>query len=220
MTVRAADTRVLVFARAPEPGAAKTRLIPLLGPERAAALQHLLIERALQTALESGIGEVELWCAPSAQHPVFAQYRRQFGIAARSQCEGNLGARMLQALITTLASAACVIIIGADCPALTAAALQRAAQALREHHEAVLIPAEDGGYVLIGLKRWDARLFEDIAWGSGSVMAATRERLKILGWRWLELAPSWDVDRPADFERLAASGLIPNLRIALAMPLP
>lgn len=220
MTVPAADTRVLVFARAPEPGTVKTRLIPLLGAQRAAALQRVLIERALRTALESHIGEVELWCAPSAQHPLFAQYRRRFGIAATTQCEGDLGARMLQATVAALGSAPRTIIIGADCPALTAAGLQRAAQALFQDHEAVLIPAEDGGYVLIGLNRCDARLFEGIAWGGGSVMAQTRERLKILGWRWLELAPSWDVDRPADFERLAASGLIADLETALATPLP
>jgi glycosyltransferase A (GT-A) superfamily protein (DUF2064 family) len=65
--------------------------------------------------------------------------------------------------------------------------------------------------VLIGLKGWDARLFADIAWSTDQVMAATRERLAALDWRWLELPISWDIDRPADYERLAASGLIPDL---------
>src|SRR6185295_14545204 len=85
-------TKVLVFARAPEPGAAKTRLIPLLGPERAAALQRVLIERALRTALASGVGEVELWCAPSALHPQLVRCCREFGVASANQCEGDLGA--------------------------------------------------------------------------------------------------------------------------------
>ena len=214
----AADTRIIVFARAPEPGVAKTRLIPLLGADRAATLQRLLIDRALATALAAGIGPVELWCAPSAQHPLLVRCAERHGIAAVSQCDGDLGARMLHAAISALAATPHVIIIGADCPALTAGALQRAAAALADDQDAVQIPAEDGGYALIGLKWWNARLFADIAWGSDRVMAATRERLAALGWRWLELPTLWDVDRPADFERLAASGLIPDLEVALAAP--
>ena len=210
----AADTRVLVFARAPEPGAAKTRLIPLLGAARAAALQQILIERALSTALAAGVGPVELWCAPSAQHPLLARYTERHGIAAASQCNGDLGARMLHAAMTALASAPRIIIIGCDCPALSAGDLQRAAAALTGH-DAVLIPAEDGGYVLLGLRRADAQLFAEVAWGTDQVMITTRKRLAALNWRWLEFPPAWDVDRPADFERLAASGLIPGLTASL-----
>jgi len=217
MTAPAAvtDTRIIVFARAPEPGAAKTRLIPLLGAERAAALQRILIDRAISTALAAGIGPVELWCAPSALDPLLTDCAEYHGVGAVSQCDGDLGERMLHAAVAALAVAPRVIIIGADCPALTAGDLQQAAAALANDYGAVLIPAEDGGYVLIGLKWWDARLFTDIAWGTDQVMAATRERLAALAWRWLELAPTWDIDRPADFERLAASGLIPDLEASL-----
>ncbi len=214
-SARLADTRVIVFARAPEPGAAKTRLIPLLGAERAAALQRILIDRAISTALAAGIGPVELWCAPSALHPLLAACAETHGIVAVSQCDGDLGARMLHAAVTALAATARVIIIGTDCPALTAGNLQRAAAALADDYDAVLVPAEDGGYVLIGLRWWDARLFTDMAWGTDQVMAATRERLAALAWRWHELPPAWDIDRPADFERLAASGLIPGLEASL-----
>ena len=212
------DTRIIVFARAPEPGAVKTRLIPLLGAERAAALQRILIDRAISTALAAGIGPVELWCAPSALHPLLTGLAEHHGIGAASQCDGDLGARMLHAAVTALAATPRVIIIGSDCPALTAGDLQRAAAALAAGDDAVLIPAEDGGYVLIGLKWWDARLFTDIAWGTDQVMAATRERLAALDWRWHELPPAWDIDRPADFERLAASGLIPDLEQAIGTP--
>ena len=123
---------------------------------------------------------------------------------------------MLHAALAGLAVTPSVLIIGSDCPALSAGDLQRAAVALANQHDAVLVPAEDGGYVLIGLKWWDARLFSDIAWGTDQVMAATRERLTLLNWRWLEFASSWDVDRPADYERLAASGLIPDLESVIA----
>jgi hypothetical protein len=213
-----ADTRIIVFARAPEPGAAKTRLIPLLGAARAAALQRVLIDRAISTALAAGIGPVELWCAPSALHPLLTGFAEYHGIGAVSQCDGDLGARMLHAVVTALAATPRVIIIGADCPALTAGDLQCATAALANGDDAVLIPAEDGGYVLIGLRRWDARLFTDIAWGTDQVMTATRERLAALAWRWHELPPAWDIDRPADFERLAASGLIPDLEQAIGAP--
>ena len=213
-----ADTRVIVFARAPEPGAAKTRLIPLLGAERAAALQRMLIDRAISTARAAGIGPVDLWCAPSALHPLLAGLAEYHGIGTASQCDGDLGARMLHAAVTALAATPRVIIIGSDCPALTARDLREAAAALFDGLDAVLIPAEDGGYVLIGLKWWDARLFTDIAWGTDQVMATTRERLAALDWHWHELPPAWDIDRPADFERLAASGLIPDLEQAIATP--
>lgn len=220
MTVPAPDTRIIVFARAPEPGAVKTRLIPLLGAARAAALQRILIDHALATAFAAGIGPVELWCAPSAQHPLLAHCAERHAVAAASQCGGDLGARMLHAAAATLAIAQRVIIIGNDCPALTAGDLQRAAAALAGDHDAVLIPAEDGGYVLIGLRCCDARLFTDIGWGSSRVMATTRERLATLGWRWCELQSSWDVDRPVDYQRLVASGIIPHLEQALGASQP
>ena len=207
-----------VFARAPEPGAAKTRLIPLLGAAGAAALQGMLIERALATALAAAIGRVELWCAPSAQDPRLSRCALRHGVEVVSQCDGDLGARMQHAAANTLAGAAHLIIIGTDCPAMTPDQLRNAATVLDAHHDAVLIPAEDGGYVLIGLKWWDALLFSDIAWGSDRVLATTRTRLTALNWHWHEMPMSWDVDRPADFARLKASGLIRDLDGALAMP--
>ena len=211
----ATDTRLIVFARAPVPGATKTRLIPLLGARRAATLQQMLIERALTTAREAAIGQVELWCAPSALDPLWTSCTRRHGIDAVSQCDGDLGARMQHAAAAALAASSRVIIIGTDCPALTAAELRHAAAMLDAQHDAVLIPAEDGGYVLIGLKWWNRRLFSDIAWGGDRVLATTRARLAELNWRWHELPYSWDVDRPRDFARLRASGLIPDLDDAL-----
>jgi len=215
---RSAETRVVVFARAPEPGATKTRLIPLLGAAGAAALHGLLIERTLATALAAGVGPVELWCAPSALHPLLYAYIQRHGIDGVTQCEGDLGVRMHHAAVSTLATAPRMLLVGTDCPALTAADLRAAAGALETHHDAVLIPAEDGGYVLFGLKWWDARLFNDIVWGGDQVLAATRARLQALEWRWCELPPLWDVDRPQDFIRLQQSGLIPDLAQALNLP--
>jgi len=211
MALSATDTAILVFARAPEPGVAKTRLIPLLGAEGAASLQRVMIERSLHTALAAGMDRVELWCTPSAQHPLLTAYAGQFGIAAETQCSGDLGARMRHAAAAALARSARVLLMGVDSPALNAGDLQRAMQALEGPNDAVVIPAADGGYVLLGLNRCETRLFEDIAWGTGSVMMATRERFNELGWRWLELPQSWDIDRPEDVARLLESGIFPGL---------
>jgi glycosyltransferase A (GT-A) superfamily protein (DUF2064 family) len=90
--------------------------------------------------------------------------------------------------------------------------LRQADHALREGADAVFVPCEDGGYALIGLQRVDARLFDCIAWGGDNVMADTRARLTGLGWRWRELETLWDVDRPEDYRRLLASGLLEATR--------
>lgn len=208
---RANETCIVVFARAPEPGAAKTRLIPVLGADGAAALHGLLIERTLATAIASAVGRVELWCTPTAQHPLLSACLQRYRVEGVTQCDGDLGARMQHAAASSLAVNRHVLLIGTDCPALTADDLRAAARALEAQYDAVVMPAEDGGYVLLGLNSWDARLFNDIAWGSDQVLAATRARLSALAWRWHELPPSWDVDRPQDVERLRTSGLIPDL---------
>ena len=118
--------------------------------------------------------------------------------------EAVSGARMHAATLAahaTLSGVGGTLLIGTDCPALTPALLREAAAALREH-DATLIPAEDGGYVLIGLRQPEPIVFADIAWSTPAVAAQTRERFAALGWRWQELAPLWDVDHPADVERL------------------
>ena len=104
------------------------------------------------------------------------------------------------------------LVIGTDCPALTVAQLRQAAESLADH-DAVAFPADDGGYVLIGMKAPAHELFSGVDWGTDRVMAQTRQRLAILGWRWTEPANLWDVDRPEDVARLAA--LFPEVRDAL-----
>ncbi|HET7401984.1 MAG TPA: DUF2064 domain-containing protein [Usitatibacter sp.] len=103
-----------------------------------------------------------------------------------------------------------VLLIGSDCPAITPAHLAEAAAALPEH-DAVFTPAEDGGYVLVGLARALPQAFEHVAWGSDAVMAATRERLAAAGARWHEMPPLWDVDRPDDYHRLQREGLLGDM---------
>jgi rSAM/selenodomain-associated transferase 1 len=192
---------LIVFAKAPQPGRVKTRLVPLLGERGAARLHARMIEKTLQIARAARFARVELHCAPSTRHAVFTRLARRYSILLRAQGRGNLGARMLAACRRALSTAKGVVLIGTDCPVLRAGDLRAAARALRSV-DAVLSPAEDGGYALIGLRRVSPRLFSGIEWGTGTVLADTRRRLRELGWRSRELRTVWDVDRPEDYRRL------------------
>jgi uncharacterized protein len=200
------DGMVAVLAKAPVPGFAKTRLVPLLGPHGAAALQQRLIERALATALEAGIGPVTLWCAPDDAHPFFRKASRRHGVHLAAQPDGDLGERMLTAFRSAPSSTAPVL-IGTDCPVLDPADLRDAA-ALLDDADVVIAPAEDGGYGLIAGRRPVPALFERVPWGTEWVAALTRERAQREGLRVAELRTIWDVDTPADFERLYSADLL------------
>lgn len=199
---------LMVFAKAPQPGTVKTRLAPLLGAEGAATLHARLVEHTLATACASGLNPLELHCAPDCADPFLSRCAANGGATLVPQSGGDLGERMRNAFVRALAVAPRVILIGTDCPALTARHLHAARDALVADNDAVFVPTEDGGYALIGLARCDDRLFADIEWGEATVMTATRARLAAMGWRWHELATLWDVDRPADYQRLMASGMI------------
>jgi len=203
----AESIHIAVFARAPIPGQTKTRLIPCLGEAGAAQLQQAFILRTLQTAQAAGLGPVSLWCAPDGDHAFFQQCRSKFGITLYPQCEGGLGERMADAF-EMLCPQGPVLLIGTDCPALTPDHLREAAQTLLKGDEAIFLPSEDGGYVLVGLRHSQPELFKGINWGSAEVMAATREHLRQTGLSWREPVVLWDVDEPSDLERLKNAGLM------------
>ena len=193
---------VIVFAKAPVPGEVKTRLIPALGAAGAAALHERLVDRTLATAVEAAVGPVELCCTPDDPHPALAALARVHGATLAAQGPGDLGERMRAAFARVLAAAPAAVLIGADCPPLTAQHLRDGAAAVAGDADAVVAPAEDGGYVLIGLKRAVDSLFAGVGWGGPTVMAETRVRLAAAGLRWRELATLWDIDRPEDLVRL------------------
>jgi rSAM/selenodomain-associated transferase 1 len=190
----------MVFAKAP--GEAKTRLIPALGAAGAAALHRQLVMHCLRAATDAQLGPVELWCAPDTSDPFFRECERQLGVSLWEQGEGDLGERMQRAFESALVRAARAILVGSDIPALSARYLRDADRALVRGNKVVIGPAEDGGYVLIGLSRCDPELFRDIPWGGPDVMAETRRRIAAIAWRSSELPVLWDVDQPEDLERL------------------
>ena len=195
-------TPTIVFAKAPRPGDVKTRLVPALGTAGAVSLHEWMVARALATAAAAALGPVELCCAPDATHPFLAACAVTHGVSLAEQGPGDLGERMQRAAARALAANRAVLIIGSDCPALTPDYLRAAVAALSAGYDAAVGPAEDGGYVLIGLTRVHPTLFGHICWGGPDVMKTTAARLAALGWRWMQLAPLWDVDRPEDLLRL------------------
>ncbi len=195
-----------IFAKRPSPGRVKTRLAATIGDEAAAALHARFIERALATAVAARaaglVDEIELWCAPDTDAPEFAGWRERYRISLYAQSGADLGARMRTALDSSLARGAHPILIGTDCPVLDVGYLARATAAL-DTADAVFGPAEDGGYVLVGLaRRIDA--FTGIPWSTSDTMAATRAKIASLGATWEELPTLWDVDEPRDLARWQA----------------
>jgi hypothetical protein len=205
------ERALIVFARAPEPGRVKTRLVPLLGAQGAARLHARLVERTLRTARAAGFIRIHLYCSPGTRHKFVEKMKQRYGVRLRAQGRGDLGERMYRALHRHPGA----VLVGGDCPALRPADLRAAARALQAGADAVFAPAEDGGYALIGLRRASRSLFEGIDWGSSRVLARTRARLRRLQWRWKELRTVWDVDRPEDVARLRRSGRLAPLAARL-----
>jgi rSAM/selenodomain-associated transferase 1 len=200
--MKIAGCRLIVFAKAPVPGQVKTRLIPAIGAKAAVALHEKLVLRSLAIAVNAGVGPVELWCAPSPEHPFFIHCAKKFQVEVRTQLEGDLGQRMAHAFYKTLEISTHVMLMGTDSPSLTCTDLKEAKAALQQDYDAVIIPAEDGGYVLLGLRQYSSNLFSGVSWGTEFVLEETRIRLRNLEWHWHELRKCWDVDRPEDLERL------------------
>lgn len=200
----AADERLIVFTRYPEPGKTKTRLIPKLGAEGAAELHRKMAEHTLRNA-----GRLK------SLHRVSLEVRYEGGskllmrewlgghLTFRSQGDGDLGAKMKRAFRDAFRTGAQrVVIIGTDCPDLHAELLKMAFDALYRN-DVVIGPAHDGGYYLIGSRRYLPQLFDQIQWGSEKVLEQTMGRAHEAGIYTVSLTPLSDIDRPEDLENYA-----------------
>ena len=193
--------RIIIIAKEPRPGLAKTRLIPALGVQGAAELADQLLRHTVTQALAADVGPVELCVTPDQDADYWRHWRDNDRIELTEQCDGDLGKRMARAAEQGLASGSSIMLIGTDCPQLEAPRLQAMAAALTQQ-DACLCPVLDGGYSLLGLRRFDSLLFSDIPWSTDRVTALTRDRLRQLGWQWHESEPLWDLDEPTDLARL------------------
>jgi rSAM/selenodomain-associated transferase 1 len=197
-------SQLIVMAKAPLAGQAKTRLIPALGATGAAKLATRLLVRAMATARAATFDTLVLACAPDTSHPAFVAQAQRGGVTLVAQGDGDLGLRMRRCFERAFAEgAARAVLIGTDVPALDAATLNAASAALATH-DAVFAPAADGGYALIGLRRVTPGLFDAIPWSTAGVMSTTRLRLAAAGLRHVELPEVHDIDEPADLVHLPA----------------
>lgn len=195
--MRPAQRRLLIFCREPVAGRVKTRLIPSLGPQRAATLYSRLLETALDAAYGVENASTELWCDFLRESSVVCRgLATRYAMTLCRQQGKDLGERMYHAISTSTPPGP-ALLIGSDCPEYTSEYLSDGFAALADK-DAVIGPATDGGYVMIGVNRIDRHLFDGIPWGTDAVLARTRAHLRKLRWRWTELAPLSDVDRPSD----------------------
>lgn len=194
--------RIVVMTRFPEPGRTKTRLVPALGADRAAALHRCLIVRTLGIVChwaEAHHCDVEVRYTGGDER----QFQAQFGLQARysPQSEGSLGERMNLAVEAAFVEGAKrVVVIGTDCPGLEALHLRQAFEQLT-HRDVVIGPATDGGYYLVGMRRHLPTLFENMAWGTETVLRQTLERAAEAGVTVVQLPPLSDVDYAEDLIR-------------------
>jgi rSAM/selenodomain-associated transferase 1 len=195
------DTVLLIFAKAPVPGDVNTRLIPHIGIDKATRLQEELIHSRLKTFTEAGMCHVQLWCSPDCNGDFFNNCREVYGVDLFNQDGVDLGARMSAAIKQALEKFKHVVVIGTDAPALGVAQVEEAIKVLCNSKDIVMVPAEDGGYVLIGMNNHHSEIFLTVPWGSDRVLRKTRGNIIALGLKYHELDECWDIDRPEDYDR-------------------
>jgi len=191
---------LIIFAKAPVAGEVNTRLIPDIGVEAATALQQELIELCMHQYGQSEQFDVQLWCASDMEHELFQHCARENNISLHLQQGHDLGARMSHAFSVTLKNYDRVALIGTDAPALDADTVAHALDTL-ETHEVVIVPAEDGGYVLIAMRDHFDKVFLSVPWGSSQVLRRTRGNIVAQALRYKELETCWDIDRVEDYRR-------------------
>lgn len=205
---------LLVMGKEPRPGAVKTRLHPLLGPDGSAALQRALLAHTCGVAAATGLPtflSVDPPDATARLAPLVGE-----GVTLLPQSAGHLGDRLTAAVDTVFATVpGPVLVIGVDAPTLTALLLTEAVALLADgadRADAVLGPALDGGYYLIGLRRPSRTVFaiDPALWGGDGVLTATLGRLRSAGLRVALLSPLRDLDSPEDAAALLTDPALPT----------
>ncbi len=198
--------RILLFARSPVLGKVKTRLAQSIGEEKALQVHKKLMASVAECCVNAQLCPVELWLSEPVEQDCFiAELCQRYQLALEFQRGKNLGDRMSNAVNKVLQQHEFTVIVGADCPAISVAYLEQAVSsvAIKSTDKRVVIgPAEDGGYVLIGLRHSEHRLFSGIDWGSDRVWRQTKTIASQMNWSIDELPTLWDVDRFADYQRL------------------
>jgi len=196
------NTRILLFAKAPFLGQVKTRLEPLLGSEKSLELHRAMIERIAGLLSSIKLAPWQLWVSADKSNEFFLSIcnsediHLQIGSSLGEKIAGSMQEALLKPGVNG------VIVIGSDCPSFDETYLESAIKQLYEPHDIVLGPAEDGGYVLIGMKALNPAVFKGVEWGTDRVLEQTITNIDALNLSYVLLEPLWDVDRPEDLDRL------------------
>ena len=193
--------RIIVFAKEPVAGHVKTRLARDIGDEAALHIHQKMVNETIEMASQSALAKLELHVSGNLQHPLFQSIAEQQGIPVYLQQGSNLGEKMFSALNESLDNTSYNVLIGSDCPAMSADYIEQAFHALDLGQDVVIGPAEDGGYVLIGASRVEVSWFNNIDWGSQRVLEQSRQALISSAASFQELQPLWDIDHIGDLNR-------------------
>lgn len=213
---------VCVFAKAPQPGVVKTRLLAVLSPKQACTVHEGLVSSCL-AAIDSPDWQTQLW-STDPENNFIRQCRQAQRLSHHLQWGSNLGERMANAVHENLQRHEQVIIVGTDCPQIDHEMINTAINHLRSGKDIVLAPADDGGYVLIGFSTQVGagvlEVFNNIDWGTEFVLEQTRARIRSSGLDSFELVTCRDIDRPPDLYWLADAypELFHSIGVSVALP--
>jgi len=202
--MRFSDTVILVFAKAPEAGKVNTRLIPDIGVQAATQLQDDLLHQRLSMLSDADLCDVRLLCSPDVSHACFSACAQQYDVVLVPQSGNDLGERMCNGVKDALKQYQYCIVVGTDAPALAAKQISQSIEFLHQDKAVVFVPAEDGGYVLVGMNQPYACLFDGIDWGTENVMQQSRDKLEARAITFAESSSCWDIDRLSDYQRYLA----------------
>ena len=199
------DIPILLFAKAPELGKVKTRLAKVLDELEILSLYEAMLSHALSLFDKNTLSELQLWISHGTNSDIRMFSALSSGPKINRQAAGDLGVKMGSAIkhVLSLKNSKGAIIIGADCPVMTLSYIEQALSQLQSGVPLVIGPAEDGGYVLIGVDDYYPEIFEGIHWGTKEVLNQTIRKAENAGIRYSCLDTLWDVDRPGDLERLS-----------------
>ena len=197
--------KVVLFAKTPELGKAKTRLQPKLGLEGAYQMHQVLVEHCLQNVCSEDCPPLDVWHTGNPEHSFWGQMRVKYDFDFHQQQGADLGERLLFCSRHYLGSdqsdaLGWIIFIGSDCPFITSDYLKTAQRALDKGAEIVIGPATDGGYVLLAIKKPFEFLFDDIPWGGPDVLSETLARAQENAVSVTLLDELMDVDKPEDLK--------------------
>lgn len=196
---------IQIFAKAPIVGQVKTRLKGVLSEADILIIYKQMLNDVITMALGARVCPVEIRVALDPEHEFFLPYIENHPVSVKAQNEGDLGQRMEAAFNEALAEKDFVIAIGGDCVSINASYLLEAAQLLAADQDVVLGPAEDGGYILLGMQQLYPEVFQGIPWGQANVLALSVEKLERSHVNYSLLGVGWDVDTLEDLRRYQAT---------------